>query len=32
MYDPVALSEYKEAVSWYKERSQIVAENFVAAM
>jgi plasmid stabilization system protein ParE len=32
VFDPVALSEYKEAVSWYQERSQRVAENFVAEL
>ena len=30
VYDPVAFSEYTEAVSWCQERSQRVAENFVA--
>ncbi|MGI8951095.1 MAG: type II toxin-antitoxin system RelE/ParE family toxin [Chitinophagaceae bacterium] len=29
IYDPVALKEYKEAVLWYEERSEIAAENFV---
>src|SRR4051812_20965769 len=27
---PIALTEYKEAVEWYKEKSVIAAENFVA--
>lgn len=29
IYDPVALNEYKEAVSWYLERSELAAEGFV---
>jgi plasmid stabilization system protein ParE len=29
IYDPVAIVEYKEAVSWYKHRSIVAAENFV---
>lgn len=28
-YDPVALAEYSDAVSWYKHRSLLAAENFV---
>lgn len=28
-YDPVALGEYKDAVSWYLERSELAAEEFV---
>ena len=29
IYDPVALKEYKEAVSWYLERSEEAAEGLV---
>lgn len=29
IYEPVALSEYKEAIQWYDERSKKAAENFV---
>ena len=29
IYDPVALNEYKEAISWYLERSELAAEGFV---
>lgn len=29
IYDPVALNEYKEAISWYLERSEQAAEGFV---
>lgn len=29
IYDPVALMEYKDAVSWYHARSERVAQNFV---
>jgi hypothetical protein len=29
VYDPIALSEYKEAISWYHERSELAAEGFV---
>ena len=29
IYDPVALNEYKDAVSWYLERSELAAESFV---
>jgi plasmid stabilization system protein ParE len=32
IYSPEALSEYKEAVSWYLERSNVVAERFVIAV
>jgi len=28
-YDPVALNEYKDAISWYIERSELAAEGFV---
>ena len=28
-YAPEALEEYKEAISWYRERSEKAAENFV---
>lgn len=30
VYDPVALAEYKEALSWYKERSETAAFDFIA--
>jgi len=29
IYDPVALNEYKEAISWYLERSELAAMGFV---
>ncbi len=29
IYDPIALTEYKDAVSWYNARSEKAAENFV---
>lgn len=29
VYDPVALNEYKDAISWYLERSELPAEGFV---
>jgi plasmid stabilization system protein ParE len=29
VYDPVALNEYKDAISWYIERSELAAEGFV---
>lgn len=29
VYDPVALNEYKDAISWYLERSELAAEGFV---
>ena len=29
VYEPVALSDYKEAIQWYDERSKAAAENFV---
>ena len=29
IYDPVALNEYKEAISWYLERSELAAEGLV---
>ena len=29
IYDPVALNEYKDAISWYLERSELAAEGFV---
>ena len=29
IYDPVALAEYKDAISWYLERSELAAEGFV---
>jgi plasmid stabilization system protein ParE len=29
IYEPTALAEYKEAISWYLERSEIAADNFV---
>ena len=32
VYDPQALAEYRDAVSWYQERSQRVAENFVSEL
>jgi plasmid stabilization system protein ParE len=31
-YQPGALSEYEQAVAWYRERSKQAAENFEAAM
>ena len=29
IYEPAALAEYKEAISWYLERSKNAADNFV---
>lgn len=29
IYDPVALNEYKEAIGWYLERSELAAEDLV---
>jgi plasmid stabilization system protein ParE len=29
IFDPVALNEYKEAISWYLERSELAAEGLV---
>jgi plasmid stabilization system protein ParE len=29
IFDPVALNEYKDAISWYLERSELAAEGFV---
>jgi plasmid stabilization system protein ParE len=29
IYDPVALNEFKDAISWYLERSELAAEGFV---
>ena len=29
IYQPVAVEEYKEAIEWYEERSELAAENFV---
>jgi hypothetical protein len=29
IYDPVFLNEYKDAISWYLERSELAAEGFV---
>lgn len=29
VFDPVALEEYKDAVSWYIERSELATENFI---
>ncbi|MEO8415639.1 MAG: hypothetical protein ABI472_18395 [Ginsengibacter sp.] len=29
VYEPVALAEYKEAVAWYRERSETAAENLI---
>ncbi len=29
IYNPIALTEYKDTVTWYKERSEIAAMNFV---
>ena len=29
IYDPVALLEYKDAASWYAERSETASANFV---
>lgn len=29
VYAPAALQEYKEAVGWYRERSEKAAENFI---
>ncbi len=29
VYDPAALAEYEYALTWYKERSETAAENFV---
>ncbi len=30
IYDPAALSEYKEAIAWFEERSELAAEKFIA--
>ncbi|MBI1783272.1 MAG: type II toxin-antitoxin system RelE/ParE family toxin [Sphingobacteriales bacterium] len=32
IYNPEALDEYKDAVSWYLERSDVAAEKFAAAI
>jgi plasmid stabilization system protein ParE len=32
IYDPVALLEYKDAATWYAERSERAAANFVKAV
>jgi plasmid stabilization system protein ParE len=32
IYDPVALNEYKDAISWYIERSGLAAVGFVNEM
>jgi plasmid stabilization system protein ParE len=32
IYDPVALSEYRDAVLWYDDRSGVVAERFILAI
>ncbi len=29
IYDPAALKEYKQAITWYHERSNLASENFV---
>lgn len=31
-YDPVALQEYKKAISWYLERSEMATDNFIKAI
>ena len=32
IFSPAALAEYKEAVTWYQERSEMAAVNFVGAV
>ncbi len=32
IYEPVALSDYKEAISWYQQRSETAAENFIRSV
>ena len=32
IFSPAALAEYKEAVAWYQERSEMAAANFVEAV
>jgi len=32
IYNPAALAEYKEAVAWYNERSEIAALNFITEL
>lgn len=32
IYDPVALLEYKDATTWYAERSELAAANFVKSI
>ena len=32
VYDPIALQEYEMAISWYLERSETAAYNFIKAV
>jgi plasmid stabilization system protein ParE len=32
VYDPVALLEYTDTITWYAERSEMAAANFVTAI
>jgi len=32
IYEPLALYEYKEALSWYMKRSEVAAANFVKSV
>ena len=32
IYERSALNEYKEAILWYKERSEIASKNFITAI
>ncbi len=31
IYERSALNEYKEAILWYKERSEIASKNFITS-
>lgn len=30
IFRPIALTQYEEAVSWYKDQSEVAAENLIA--
>ncbi len=32
VYDPVALQEYKKAISWYLKRSEMAMDNFIKSV
>ena len=32
VYELIALTEYKEAITWYKKHSETAAENFITAV